>query len=163
MFQSKESGSKEDFSIMKKFLNKKNQKGMTLVEIMVVVAIIGSIMALVTVNVMAMLAKSKVENAKVQMKNLEQILDQYKLETNSFPSSDQGLDALVSKPSTGKIPEKYPPDGFMKKVPKDAWGNDFEYVAPGPNGREYEITSFGADGKEGGEKYDADLKLSEID
>lgn len=149
------------FQLKCKVFSRASQKGMTLIEIMVVVAIIGSIAALVTVNVLDYLDESKVETTKIEIKNVEQALEQYKRKAGSYPTSEQGLQALVEKPTVGKIPENYPKGGFLKKVPKDAWGNDFIFTSPG-SGHDYEIISLGRDGQEGGEDYDADIKNFEI-
>jgi general secretion pathway protein G len=135
----------------------KSQAGMTLIEIMVVVAIIGSIAALVTVNVLNYLDESKVETTRIQIHNVEGALDQYKRRHGGYPTTEQGLIALVEKPSVGKVPDNYPPDGYLKSVPKDAWGNDFIYFSPGVSGHKIEIISRGADGEEGGEDFDADI------
>lgn len=135
----------------------KNQAGMTLIEIMVVVAIIGSIAALVTVNVLDYLDESKVETTKIQISNVESALEQYKRRHGSYPSTEQGLDALVNKPTVGKVPDNYPSDGYLKAVPQDGWGNDFVYYSPGVSGHKIEIISYGADGEEGGDEMDADL------
>ncbi|MFO1462568.1 MAG: type II secretion system major pseudopilin GspG [bacterium] len=135
----------------------RSQAGMTLIEIMVVVAIIGSIAALVTVNVLNYLDESKVETTKIQMKNIEGALDQYKRRHGTYPTTEQGLAALVSKPTTGKIPDNYPPDGYLKAVPKDGWGNDYVYTSPGSAGHKIEIISYGGDGQEGGDGFDADI------
>jgi general secretion pathway protein G len=134
-----------------------NQVGMTLIEIMVVVAIIGSIAALVTVNVLNYLDESKVETTKIQIKNMEGALEQYKRRHGVYPTTEQGLAALVEKPTVGKIPDDYPPDGYLKSLPKDGWGNDFLYFSPGVAGHRIEIVSQGADGEEGGEGFDADI------
>lgn len=139
-----------------------SQKGMTLIEIMVVVAIIGSIAALVTVNVLDYLDESKVDTTKIEIKNVEGALEQFKRKHGFYPTTEQGLAALVEKPTTGRVPDNYPKGGYLKKVPKDAWGNDFIYTSPGGTGHEYEIISLGRDGQEGGEDYDADLKNYEI-
>jgi len=142
--------------------NFRDQAGMTLIEIMVVVAIIGSIAALVTVNVLNYLDESKVDTTKIQIKNVEGALDQYKRRHGTYPSTEQGLAALVEKPTVGKIPDNYPPDGYLKSVPKDGWGNDFTYASPGNAGHKIEIISLGADGAEGGEGFDADLSNFEV-
>lgn len=141
-----------------------SEKGMTLVEIMVVVAIIGGIAAIVAVNVMRSLDEARVENTKTQIHTLEGALMDYKRKCNSYPTTDQGLQALVAKPSSGKTCENYPKGGFLNsdRVPKDAWGNEFKYYSPGLSGHDYEILSLGGDGQEGGEGVDADLKSYEI-
>ena len=140
----------------------KRQAGMTLIEIMVVVAIIGSIAALVTVNVLNYLDESKVETTKIQIKNIEGALDQYKRRHGSYPTTEQGLTALVSKPTVGKVPDNYPPDGYLKSLPKDGWGNDFVFNSPGAAGHKIEIISYGGDGQEGGEDFDADIANYEV-
>ena len=135
----------------------KNQAGMTLIEIMVVVAIIGSIAALVTVNVLDYLDESKVETTKIQIKNVESALEQFKRRHGFYPTTEQGLSALVEKPTVGKIPDNYPADGYLKSIPKDGWGNEFTYTQPGTQGHKYEIISLGGDSAEGGENTDADI------
>lgn len=135
----------------------RSQAGMTLIEIMVVLAIIGSIAAFGVVKIMSSLDKSKVESTKIQIRNIEGALNLYKRDVGSYPSTEQGLGALVEKPTVGKIPENYPSDGYMESVPKDGWGNEFIYASPGSGGRKFEILSYGADGQEGGEEFDADI------
>lgn len=130
---------------------------MTLIEIMVVVAIIGSIAALVTVNVLDYLDESKVETTKIQIKNVEGALEQFKRRHGFYPTSEQGLVALVEKPTVGKVPDNYPSDGYLKAVPKDGWGNEFVYYQPGVAGHKIEIISLGGDGAEGGDDFDADI------
>src|SRR3990167_1826175 len=123
-------------------LRLRGAKGMTLIEIMVVVAIIGGILAVVAVNVLDYFDESKVETTKIQMKNIESALDQFKRRNGFYPTTEQGLAALVEKPSVGKIPENYPKEGYLKKVPKDSWGNEFIYSSPGASGHPHEILSW---------------------
>jgi general secretion pathway protein G len=130
---------------------------------MVVVAIIGSIAALVTVNVLNYLDESKVETTKIQIRNIEGALDQYKRRHGSYPSAEQGLAALVEKPTTGKIPDNYPPDGYLKSMPKDGWGNEFIFRTPGTGGQKFDIVSLGGDNAEGGEDFDADISNATMD
>lgn len=146
----------------RKYGSRTGEKGMTLIEIMVVVAIIGAIAALVAVNVMDMLEESRMETTKINIKNIEGALQQFKRKHGFYPTSEQGLQALVEKPTVGKVPENYPKAGYIEKVPKDGWGNDFTYYCPGVAGHEYEIISLGADGQEGGEDFNTDLKSYEI-
>jgi general secretion pathway protein G len=150
------------FNMWFKKIKEGSQKGMTLIEIMVVVAIIGSIAALVTVNVLDYLDESKVDTTKIEIKNVEGALEQFKRKHGFYPTTEQGLQALVEKPTAGRVPDNYPKGGYLKKVPKDAWGNDFTYYSPGVAGHEYEIISLGRDGQEGGEDYDSDIKNYEI-
>ena len=135
----------------------RDEAGMTLIEIMVVLAIIGAIAALATIQIMGSLEKSRVETTKIQIKNIEGALDLYKRDNGTYPTTEQGLDALVNKPSVGKVPNNYPAEGYLKSVPKDGWGNDFAYTSPGAAGHKVEIISYGADGAEGGTGSDADL------
>lgn len=141
----------------------RDSRGMTLIEIMVVVAIIGSIAAMVTVQVVDSLTEAKISTTKTNIRTLEGALEQYKRRHNFYPSSEQGLTALVSKPTSGKVPNNYPKNGYIKRLPKDEWGNEFIYSSPGAHGNDFEITSLGADGQEGGEDDDADINSWEMD
>lgn len=140
-----------------------NQAGMTLIEIMVVITILGMIATIVTVNVLSRLDQAKVSAAKTQMKNLETALDEFRRDNGFYPSTDQGLSSLVKKPSVGRIPKSYPRGGYLKgtNIPKDPWGCEFGYNA-GSGEQPYEILSLGADCEEGGEDVDADIRSSEI-
>ena len=142
---------------MKRWLT--DAKGMTLIEIMVVITILGLIATVVTVNVLDRLDEAKVETTKTQIKGFEDALEQYRRDNGSYPGTEQGLAALVEKPSIGKIPKRYPPKGYLKggKVPQDAFGCDFQYASPGTQGHDYEIISLGRDCQEGGEGIDADI------
>ena len=135
----------------------KNARGMTLIEIMVVITILGIIATLVTVNVMDRLEKARLETTKTQIKSLEQVLDQYRLDNGSYPTTEQGLQALVAAPTFGKVPKRYPATGYVKggRLPKDAWGEDFVFSSPGGNGHPYEIFSKGPDNQAG---TDDDIK-----
>ena len=137
---------------------------MTLIEIMVVVTILGIIATLVTVNVIGRLDQAKVTATKTQIKNLETALDEFRRDNGFYPSTEQGLKALIEKPSSGRIPNSYPRDGYLKggAIPKDQWGCDLAYFSPGLHGNKYEITSQGADCQEGGEDVDADINSWEI-
>lgn len=135
----------------------RTNKGMTLIEIMVVITILGLIAAMVTVNVMGRLEKAKMDTARTQIKSIEQALEQYRLDNGSYPSSEQGLNALVEAPSGSR---RFQPGGYLKggRVPLDPWRKEFSYVSPSPQGYPYEITSGGPDGQEG---TDDDIKSSE--
>lgn len=126
-----------------------NQKGMTLIEIMVVVAIIAGITGLIAVNVVGRREKANIDLTRTQISNIMSALDQFKLDNHFYPGTEQGLDALVEKPSGGKVAEDYPEDGYMKKVPKDGWRNDYNYASPGTHGNQVEVWSNGPDGEEG--------------
>ncbi len=138
----------------------KNQKGFTLIEIMVVVIILGLLATIVLTNVMGREDEARINAAKAQIRSLEGALDGFKLDNGFYPTTDQGLDALIKKPETGRIPAKWKEGGYLKpaRIPKDPWGNDYHYYSPGNEGREYEIISYGADGEPGGEKKNADFE-----
>lgn len=126
----------------------RNEAGMTLIEIMVVVAIIAGITGLIAVNVVGRREKANIDLTKTQVANIMNALDQYKLDNYRYPSTEQGLEALVEKPTSGKMPEYYPEDGYLKKTPKDAWGNELSYESPGTHGNRVEVWSPGPDGEE---------------
>ncbi|MDL2263623.1 type II secretion system major pseudopilin GspG [Synergistaceae bacterium OttesenSCG-928-I11] len=134
------------------------RSGFTLVEIMVVVVIIGMLAALVGPRLMGQSDEAKIKTTRVQIKNLEQTLELFHLNNGFFPTTDQGLIALIEKPTMPPEPRNYPSGGYLnsKSVPKDAWGNDFIYLCPGDQG-DYDIISYGRDGREGGEGVNADI------
>lgn len=132
------------------------QRGFTLLEVMVVLAIIGGIMALVATNIMGSAGDARIKTTKSQIKLIENALDLYKLDNYTYPTTEQGLEALVKKPTSSPEPKNYKADGYLKgnSVPTDAWGNELVYFLD--KGR-YEIISLGADGQEGGEGEAADI------
>ena len=136
----------------------RKRSGFTLVEIMVVVVIIGMLAALVGPRLMGQSDEAKIKTTRVQIKNLEQTLELFHLNNGFFPTTDQGLIALIQKPTMPPEPRNYPSGGYLnsKSVPKDAWGNDFIYLCPGDQG-DYDIISYGRDGREGGDGVDADI------
>ncbi len=144
---------------------KKRQQGFTLIEIMVVIIILGLLAGLVLPKFLGQEEKAKHEVAKTQIRALENALDAFKLDNGFYPTTDQGLDALIRKPESGHIPAKWREGGYLKpaRIPKDPWGHDYVYVAPGSESREYEITSYGADGEPGGEGNNADIQSWTID
>jgi general secretion pathway protein G len=140
-------------------MNKLNNRGgFTLIEIMVVIVILAMLAALVGPKLMGRTDDAKIKTTGIQLKGLESALKLYKLDTGSYPSTDQGLGALVAKPTVGVIPKSYKEGGYLdsKSVPKDAWGNDFLYVSPGEHG-DYDLFSYGTDGAKGGEGKNADI------
>ncbi len=137
--------------------------GFTLIELMVVMVIIGLLAALVAPRLMRRADEARVTEAKIQIKNLETALRLYKTDNGVYPSTEQGLEALISPPSVGQIPVNYRDGGYLEKktLPSDPWGNRYLYVSPGQQG-EYDIISLGADGQEGGSGYEADIINWEI-
>ena len=141
---------------MKKTTIYKKRRGFTLVEILVVVVILGMLAALVVPNIMGQADEAKRTATAVQIREIENALDVYRLHNGFYPTTEQGLEALVSKPSTSPQPKKYADGGYMKKVPIDPWGNPFIYRSPGEKGL-IDIISCGADGEEGGEGRGKDI------
>ncbi|WP_221798642.1 type II secretion system major pseudopilin GspG [Oceanobacter mangrovi] len=139
---------------------RKRVQGFTLLEVMVVLAIIGGIMALVATNIIGSAADARVKTTKSQMHLIESALDMYKLDNFTYPTTEQGLEALVKKPSSSPEPKNYRSGGYLKgnSVPTDAWQNNFLYFME--KGK-YEIISLGADGAEGGEDDNADIVYPE--
>lgn len=137
-------------------LNARKQGGFTLIEIMVVVVILGILAALVVPQVMNRPDQAKVTVAKGDIKAIGAALDMYKLDNYSYPSTQQGLDALVKKPGGNPQPKNWNRDGYLKRVPKDPWGNEYQYLSPGTQGQ-YDLYSYGADGKQGGSELNADI------
>lgn len=131
-------------------------RGFTLVELLVVLAILGLLAGLVGPQVMKFLGSSKSKTAALQLENLSSTLDIYRLEVGRYPSSTEGLEALIKNP--GSVANWNGP--YLKKgeVPKDPWGNDYKYQAPGTEGP-FDVWSLGADGAEGGEGENADVRL----
>ncbi len=136
----------------------RNNRGFTLIEIMVVIVILALLAALVGPKIIGRSDDAKIADAKVQIRNLETALKLYKLDNAVYPTTEQGLAALVTKPTVGVIPKNYKAEGYLesKKVPQDPWGNDFAFISPGANG-DYDLCSYGADGVKGGEGKGADI------
>ena len=137
----------------------REEKGFTLIEIMVVVIIIGLLATIVSINVMRYLSRSKVETCKAQLKALSQALELYKLDNGFYPTTEQGLQALVEKPASGPEPKNWKPYLTSRKVPKDPWGNDYYYIS---DGQTYTLKCLGADGEPGGEGENADIDAHSI-
>jgi len=136
--------------------NSRKQRGFTLIEIMVVVVILGILAALVVPQVMNRPDQAKVTVAKGDIKAIGAALDMYKLDNFAYPSTQQGLNALVEKPGGRPQPKNWNRDGYLKRVPKDPWGNDYQYLSPGTQGQ-FDLYSLGADGKQGGTDLNADI------
>lgn len=132
------------------------QKGFSLIEILVVVVIIGILGAAIAPQLFEQADIAKVTRAKSDIAKLDAQIELYKVQTGVFPSTEQGLMALVRKPSGDPQPRFYPQTPYLKKLEKDPWGNDYYYIFPGEHGA-YDIYSLGADGQEGGEGYNKDL------
>lgn len=132
------------------------RRGFTLIEIMVVVVIIGLLSALVGPRLIGQSEEAKIKTTRAQIAQLEQVLGLFHLDNGFYPTTEQGLEALVKIPGTPPEPLNYKKNGYMKKVPKDAWGRGFMYECPGQHG-DFDLFSYGADGIEGGEGPNADI------
>ena len=131
-----------------------HHQGFTLLEVMVVVVIIGVLMAIIVPNVLGRADDARATAARTDVANLMQALKLYKLDNQRFPTAEQGLQALVAKPTTAPAPMNWKP--YLDKLPNDPWGRAYVYVNPGVKG-EVDVMSFGADGQAGGEGKDADI------
>ncbi|WP_371924956.1 type II secretion system major pseudopilin GspG [Pseudomonas sp. R5(2019)] len=132
------------------------QRGFTLMEIMVVIFIIGLLIAVIAPSILGSQDKAMKQKALADLSTLEQALDMYRLDNLRYPTSEQGLQALVSKPSLAPLAKAWRADGYVRRLPEDPWGSPYKYRAPGQHGR-IDIYSLGADGMEGGEGLDADI------
>ncbi len=132
------------------------QGGFTLIEVMVVIVILGILAAVVVPRIMDRPDTARLAKVKQDIRTLESALNLYKLDNFTYPSTDQGLEALVRKPSGEPEPRNWKEGGYIDRLPKDPWGNDYQYLNPGVHGP-IDIYSLGADGQEGGEGINADI------
>jgi general secretion pathway protein G len=130
--------------------------GFTLIEVMVVVVILSILAAIVIPRIMDRPDQARIVKAKQDIRALESALNLYKLDNFNYPTTDQGLDALVRKPTIVPDPPNWKSGGYIDRLPKDPWGNDYQYLSPGQNG-EIDLYSLGADGQPGGESINADI------
>lgn len=132
------------------------EHGFTLVELMVVIVILGLLATIVALNVLPSGDRARSEKAKADIATIEDGLELYKLQNLNYPSTADGLQALIAPPATLTDPSRYQKGGYIKKLPKDPWGRDYLYASPGTHGA-VDIWTLGADGKDGGEGIDADI------
>ena len=143
---------------MHKVINRpRRARGFTLIEIMVVVVIIGILGALVVPKLLGRTGESRVAAAKVDISTLMQALKLYKLDNQRYPTTEQGLISLTTKPTAGPAANGWKNGGYIDKLPKDPWGHDYQYLYPGIHGTEVDMFSLGADGLPGGAGEDADI------
>ena len=138
---------------------RKAQEGFTLIEIMVVIAIIGLLATLVVQSLRGATDKAKRTKAMADIAELKTALDRYYIDIGSYPTTDQGLNALVAPPSQGTQVSTGSEDGYIRRIPNDPWGNPYVYQSDGTN---YTLKSFGADGAEGGTGKNADIDASQF-
>jgi general secretion pathway protein G len=143
---------------------KTGNHGFTLIEILVVLVILGILAGLIAPRIMGKPEEARRTKAALQIRSIESALKMYKLDNGVYPSTEQGLEALVKKPETGIVPKKWRDGGYLEsvKVPLDPWGNPFVYVCPGEYG-DFDISSYARDGEKGGEGDSADINSWEIE
>jgi len=141
-------------------LQRSAQQGFSLIELLVVIVIIGLLATIVAINVIPAGNQARVEKAKADIATLEDALEQYRLDNLTYPSTSDGLQALLAPPPGLAQPERYRQGGYIRKLPEDPWGHPYLYQAPGRSGA-FDVYSLGADGQTGGENDNADIYSSE--
>ena len=141
---------------LKQDKKQKKQNGFTLLEVMVVIVILGVLASVVVPNLLGNKEKADQQKAITDIVALENALDMYKLDNSTYPTTDQGLEALVSEPSSNPVPRNYRQGGYIRRLPNDPWGYSYQYLSPG-NNKAIDIFSLGADNQEGGEDSNADI------
>lgn len=142
--------------LTKRRSNRSARAGLTLVEMIVVLAIIALVAVLIVPNVIGRPDQARVTVAKTDLRTIAAALRIYRLDNGDYPTTDQGLQALVSRPTTPPEPRAWAADGYLPELPSDPWGNPYVYRSPGQSGG-FDLMSYGKDGAEGGEELDADL------
>ena len=137
----------------------KTMSGFTLIEILIVVVILGILGAVVVPNILSRPDTARVQAAQTDLRALSQTLEIYRLDNFQYPSNEQGLESLVDRPSGFPEPKNWNPEGYLKKLPTDPWGSPYLYEKTGSS---YSLISLGADGQEGGEGFDADIRLNDL-
>ncbi len=141
-----------------------DDRGLTLIEIMVVMVILGILATLIVPRIMGRPEQARRVQARIQIESIETALKLYKLDSGYYPTTEQGLEALVEAPTVGQLPRAWRDGGYMEKgkVPKDPWRNEYVYLSPGVYG-DYDLSSYGPDAEPGGEGDDADINSWELE
>ena len=137
-------------------MSRARTRAFTLIEVMVVVAILAVLAALIVPKVMSRPDEARVVAARQDIASLLQALKLYRLDNLRYPTTEQGLAALVTRPTLAPVPSNWKPGGYLERLPRDPWGHAYQYLSPGLHG-EIDVFSFGADGAAGGEGFDADI------
>lgn len=132
------------------------ERGFTLIEIMVVILIIGLLASLIAPRVIDRVSDARITKAKTDIRGLESQLNLYRLDNFRYPTTEQGLQALKTRPNDPSL-TNYRAGGYVDRLPKDPWGNEYQYLNPGTHGTDIDIYTLGADGRPGGEGEDADI------
>lgn len=138
-------------------------RGFTLIEIMVVVVILGILIAFAVPNIMDNPERARLTKAKHDIRTIENALEMYRMDNFRYPTTDQGLEALVQKPTSPPEPRNWKPGGYMRSLPNDPWGFEYQYTAPQETGARVRIFTYGADGRPGGDGEDAELSNHDLD
>jgi general secretion pathway protein G len=147
------------------FIKKRhNAEGFTLIELMIVIVIIGILAAFLMPRIVDSPEQAKRVRGKADIRTIESALKLYKIDNGTYPTTEQGLEALIRKPDTAPTPSKWREGGYLEgnKVPSDPWDNPYYYVSPTQNGQDYEITSYGHDKEPGGTGRDADISSADL-
>jgi general secretion pathway protein G len=149
---------------MNKIKHSKNQrmKGFTLIEIIVVVVIIGLLAAVIAPNIFGQVEEARIKKSLSDLRALESALNLYRLDNFNYPTTDQGLQALVTKPSGSPEAKNWRKGGYIPRMPLDPWGTEYQFANPGSSGAEFDLFTFGADGKLGGEENNKDLSTADL-
>lgn len=137
-------------------------QGFTLIEIIVVVVIIGLLAAVIAPNIFGQVEEARIKKSLSDLRALESALNLYRLDNFNYPSTDQGIQALVTKPSGSPEPKNWRKGGYIPRMPLDPWGSEYQYAYPGASGSEFDLFTFGADGKLGGEENNKDLSTADL-
>lgn len=132
------------------------EAGFTLVEIMVVVVIIGLLATVVVLNVLPSQDRARIEKARADIGRIEQAVEMFRLDMGRYPTTDEGLEVLVTAPADPRLAARFPEGGYINRLPEDPWGGQYQYMFPGENGR-FDVWSLGADARPGGEGNNADI------
>lgn len=137
---------------------RRSEQGFTLIELMVVIVILGILAGLIVPRIMGRPDEARIAKAHIQMESIETALKLYKLDNGNYPTTEQGLKALVEAPGVGQLAKNWRAGGYLEKgkVPKDPWDRDYVYISPGAHG-DYDLSSYGADGEPGGEGKNKDI------
>ena len=143
---------------------RRNEKGFTLIELMVVIVILGILAGLIVPRIMGRPDEARQAKARIQIESMETALKLYKLDNGSYPTTEQGLQALVEAPEVGELAQSWREGGYLEKgkIPKDPWNNEYIYLSPGTQG-DFDLISYGADGELGGEGKNKDIANWDIE